>query len=500
MHLLPQGRQGQPLNGKRSESDPGPLSETKKRPSLPVHSFTSADALGDLDAVGVAELIRSGGASAREVAEAAIARAQLVNPHLNGIQLATFEQALQDSDQPADGIFSGVPTFVKDNTDLAGLPSNQGSLAVNARPAKAHSDFAKQLLAQGFTVLGKSTMPEFGFNATTEYQDLPPTRNPWNTEYSSGASSGGSASLVAAGVVPVAHANDGGGSIRIPAAACGLVGLKVTRGRVVDAAEALTMPVNIISNGIVSRSVRDTAHFVAAAEDYFHHRLFDKIGLVEGPAGKRLRIGLILDSVTGQPTDDDTRAAVQSTASLLETLGHTVVEAPLPVNEKFTDDFTHYWGMLAFVTKNFGKRVMGPDFDKTKTDDFTNGLAKRFLRQIHRTPFAIRNLKRSEQIYRESFKNYDLVLSPTLGYNTPKLGYLSPTVPFDVVFERLVNYAAFTPLNNASGGPAISLPLGTSSAGMPIGVHLSADHGDERTLLELAFELEAAKPFARIQD
>ena len=177
-----------------------------------VHAFTPADALSDLDAVGVAELIRSGDVSAREVTEAAIVRAQNVNPRLNGIQLATFDQALKDSDRLADGAFSGVPTFVKDNTDLAGLPSNQGSLAVNARPAKQHSDFARQLLAQGVTVLGKSTMPEFGFNATTEYQDLPPTRNPWNTDYSCGASSGGSAALVAAGVVPIAHANDGGGS------------------------------------------------------------------------------------------------------------------------------------------------------------------------------------------------------------------------------------------------------------------------------------------------
>lgn len=470
-----------------------------------VHAFSPNDALGTLDAVGIAGLIESGDVSAREVTEAAIARACAVNPQLNGIQLETFEQALIDSDRPAVvapkfAPFFGVPTFVKDNTDLAGLPSNQGSLAVNARPAKVHSDFARQLLAQGFTVLGKSTMPEFGFNATTEYMDLPPTRNPWNTDYSAGASSGGAAALVAAGVVPVAHANDGGGSIRIPAAACGLVGLKVTRGRVIDAAEAKTMPVNIISNGIVSRSVRDTAHFVAAAENYFHNRRFDKVGLVEGPSSKRLRIGLILDSVTGQPTDDDTRAAVQDTALLLEQLGHTVVEAPLPITPAYIDDFTHYWGLLAFATRNFGKLVMGPDFDKSKTDDLTNGLAKRFLRHIHRTPFAIRNLKRSEQTYRDSFKDYDLVLSPTLGCTTPKLGHLSPDVPFDILLERLINYVAFTPLNNTSGGPAISLSLGTSSEGMPIGVHVSADHGGERTLLELAFELEAAKPFARIQD
>lgn len=476
-----------------------------KRQGKKVHAFTSADVLGDLDAVGVAGLIRSGGASPREVTEAAIARAEKVNPQLNGIQIATFEQALLDADGPRDdrqkaAPFFGVPTFIKDNTDLAGHPTNQGSLAVNGKPAGDHAGFTKQLLAQGFTVLGKSTMPEFGFNATTEYQDLPPTRNPWNTDYSAGASSGGSAALVAAGVVPVAHANDGGGSIRIPAAACGLVGLKVTRGRVIEAAEAKTLPVNVISNGIVSRSVRDTAQFLAAAEDYYRNPLFEKVGLVEGPSGQRLRIGLILDSVTGTRTDDDTRAAVQDTAMRLEKLGHTVFEVQLPVSPTFSNDFIHYWGLLAFSTRHFGKRVMGPDFDKTKTDDFTNGLARQFVRNIHRTPFAIRNLRRSEQVYREAFKDYDLVLSPTLGCTTPKLGHLSPDVPFDVLFKRLVDYAAFTPLNNAAGGPAISLPLGTSSEGMPVGVHFSAVHGGERALLETAFELEADKPFARIQD
>lgn len=461
--------------------------------------------LGDLDAVGVAELIKSGDVSAREVTEAAIARAEQVNPQLNGIQIATFEQALQDSDRPRDlpsdrAPFSGVPTFIKDNTDLEGHPTNQGSLAVNGRPAKADGDFARQFLAQGYTVLGKSTMPEFGFNASTEYVDLPPTCNPWNTDYSSGASSGGSASLVAAGVVPIAHANDGGGSIRIPAAACGLVGLKPTRGRVVDAPEAKSMPINIISNGVVSRSVRDTAHFVAAAETYFHNPRFDRIGLVEGASAKRLRIGLIVDSVTGQPTDDETRGVVNETARVLEKLGHTIVEAPLPVDESFIDDFVLYWGMLAFGARNFGKRVMSPDFDKSMTDDLTNGLARNFRRQGHRLPGAIRRLKRTEKVYTESLSAYDLVLSPTLGHTTPKLGYLSPSVPFAELLERLIPYVAFTPLNNTSGSPAISLPLGSSSEGMPIGMHLSAKLGDERSLLEVAYELEAAMPFARIQD
>lgn len=462
-----------------------------------VHAF-SDDALGDLDTVGVAAAIATGDISAREAAEAAIARAERVNPELNAIQHRDFERGLAASELPAEGVFAGVPTFVKDNTDVAGLPSDQGSLAVKARPAAAHAPFTDQFLSAGFTVLGKTTMPEFGFNATTEYATLPPTRNPWNTGYSAGASSGGAAALVASGVVPIAHANDGGGSIRIPAAACGLVGLKPTRGRVVPAADSAKLPVDIISNGVVTRTVRDTAHFMAATQAYRPAPDLRPLGLVEGPAGRRLRVGMILDSVTGRPTDEDTRKAVLATSDLLGSLGHDVVEVPLPVDKTFMEDFKHYWGLLAFSTQHFGRKVMSPDFDKTLTDPLTRGLARRFVRQAWRTPLAIRGLKRSELRYRAAFADVDVIVSPTLAYATPELGYLSPAVDFPVMFERLVQYAAFTPLNNAAGGPAISLPLGRSSADMPIGVHFSADHGDEQTLLELAYELEAAQPFAKI--
>jgi amidase len=345
-------------------------------------------------------------------------------------------------------------------------------------------------------------MPEFGWSASTEFENSPPTRNPWNPEYSSGASSGGSAALVASGALPIAHANDGGGSIRIPAAACGLVGLKPTRGRVAEAAEAATMPVNIISNGVVTRTVRDTAHFMAGAEAHRAATGMPPIGLVEGPNDRRLRIGLVLDSITGTPTDDETRGAVQDTARLLEKLGHSVEEVPVAVTKKFQADFAHYWALLAFSTHHFGSRVIAPGFDKSRSDPLTRYLAGRFVRQAWRTPSALLGLKRSEAVYRMAFADLgvDLVLSPTVGHTTPRLGYLSPTVEFPEMFDRLVRYAAFTPLNNASGAPAVSLPLGSTSEGLPIGVHFSALHGDERTLLEIAYELEDAHPFARIQD
>ena len=465
-----------------------------------VHAFTN-DALGDLDAVGVADAIRAGDISAHEAAEAAVARAEQVDPALNAFVVRDFERGLDQASNPPPGRLSGVPTVVKDNTHVAGLPTRQGSEAVPATPAEADDEFTTQLRGTGLVVLGKSSMPEFGFNASTEFANLPPTRNPWDTDYSCGASSGGSAALVASGVLPIAHANDGGGSIRIPAAACGLVGLKPTRGRTAEMAEAAQLPVNILSNGVVTRSVRDTAHFLAAAEEHAPADGLPRIGLVEGPSNRRLRIGLLLDSIT-TTTDDETRAAVQDTAALLEKLGHTVVEVPLTVGKEFVDDFTHYWSLLGFSTHHFGKRTIGPGFDKTKTDPLTRFLARRFVRRAWRTPVTILNLRRSEKVYRESFaKNgVDAVVSPTLAHTTPRIGHLSPNVPFPEMFDRLIRYAAFTPLHNAAGAPGVSLPLGRTADGLPIGVHLCALHGDERTLLELSYELEDAHPFARIQD
>lgn len=462
-----------------------------------IHAFSN-DALADHDAVALAGLVRAGTVSASELVEAAIARAARVNDVLNAIELPTFEQARRDARSLHSGVFAGVPTFVKDNTDLEGLPTRHGSRAVNPQPAKKHGAFAAQYLAQGFSVLGKSSLPEFGFNASTEFAGEHPTRNPWNPAFSSGASSGGAAALVAAGVVPVAHANDGGGSIRIPAACCGLVGLKPTRGRFIDSEQARSLPVNIIGEGIVSRSVRDQAAFFAGMERTWYNRALPPIGRVEGPSNRKLRIGLVMDSITGTPTCAETRAVVEHTARLLERMGHAVDPMPLPVPPTFLEDFTTYWGMLSFMLQRFGRLVMSREFDAARMDAFSQGLAAYYRKRLLKTPGVIWRMKRSAQQYAEGMRGYDAVLTPVLAHTVPKLGHLSPEVPFDTLFERLLRYVAFTPLNNAAGTPAISLPMGACANGLPIGVQLQAAHGAERTLLELAFALEAAQPFRRI--
>jgi amidase len=464
-----------------------------------IHAFGD-DALGDSDAVDLRRRLQAGEVSVAEVTTAAIARAKQVNPQINAIELDRFDRAVAESAKPGAGFFAGIPTFIKDNTDVQGLPTNHGSNALRASPASATDPFAAQFLAQGFTLLGKSTLPEFGLNASTEFAHREPTRNPWNLAYSAGASSGGSAALVAAGVVPVAHANDGGGSIRIPAACCGLVGLKASRGRHREKSFVKVLPVNLMSEGIVSRSVRDTACFHAEAEQYFRNTRLPEIGRVEGPGNKRLRIGLLIDPVTGDRTDAPTRAAVEEAAALLDSMGHRVEPIPMPLSAAFVEDFGLYWAMLAYLFEKAGRKAIDPSFDPSQLDGLTRGLSARFKSRFYRAPQAIYRLRRTARECALVFEDVDVVLSPTLTHTTPLLGHISPTVDFDQLFARLLRYVGFTPWANASGGPALSLPLGISAQHLPLSVQLFAGLGQERTLLELAYEIEQARPWARIQD
>ncbi|MEC7816191.1 MAG: amidase [Pseudomonadota bacterium] len=468
----------------------------------PFHCFED-DALGHSDATDLARRLKAGEISRYEVLEAAITRARRTNPVLNGIASERFAAALESPaaelhPAPNRAPFAGVPTFIKDNLHVAGLPTRHGSRAVPPRVTDHTSPFARQLLAQGFECLGKSTLPEFGFNATTEYVDAPATRNPWNLAFSCGASSGGSAALVAAGVVPVAHANDGGGSIRIPAACCGLVGLKPSRGRVANNDAAATLPINIISDGVVTRSVRDTAAFLAAAEQHRPAHDMPPVGTLEEPEGQRFRIGLVLDSISGYPTDPDTRAAVERVAATLEKLGHTLIPMSVPIADHFPDDFALYWSMLAFGVRARGRKLLHPAFDKHQTDPLTNGLARRFRQQFWRLPGALWRLNRAAGDYATAMAGFDAVLTPTLAHTPPPLGHLSPAVPFETLFERLTRYVGFTPLANVTGAPAIAIPVGLTENNLPLSAHLMGHLGGERALLELAYQLEAELPMPKI--
>lgn len=464
-----------------------------------VHAF-SDDALGEHDAVGLVAELRSGRVSGAELVDAAISRVARVDGALHGLAHEAFDRArhqARDADRP--GFFAGIPTFVKDNCDVDGLPTQQGTTSYIAHPAPADGDWARTFLATGLVNLGKTQLSEFGFNASAEVPHLPAVHNPWQTGHTSGASSAGSAAFVAAGAVPIAHANDGGGSIRIPAACCGLVGLKPTRGRTLSDRMNRQMPVRIVADGVVTRSVRDTAAFLREYELGYRNLRLPPIGDVRGPGRRRLRIAMVVDS-PGRHTDRETAAAVRQTAALLESLGHHVDEVPPPVPSFFAGDFLTYWSMLALFLYRTGRRTLDHSFDRHRVDDLTHGLARHAVRNLHRMPLAIARLQGSRLISARFYRDWDVTLMPTVGHLTPRLGHLDPMQPYDVLIERLMEWVSFTPLQNATGEPAISLPLGTSTAGLPIGAMLGAPWGREARLLGVAHELEAAAPFARIQD
>jgi amidase len=457
------------------------------------------DALGDLDAVAMVDAMRTGKVSSAELVDAAIAREQAVNPVLNGLAHEMFDRARAQSATRQGGYFDGVPTFIKDNVDVEGVPTMNGTDAWDPQPQAGHGDFATFFLATGLVPLGKTQLSEFGFSASAEHPRIGAVRNPWDTEYTAGASSSGSGAFVAAGVVPIAHANDGGGSIRIPAACNGLVGLKPSRGRLPLDKMSRQMPVRLVNDGVLTRSVRDTAAFYREGERIWRNRALAPIGAVTAPGRERLRIAVITRSLN-RDCSPEMRDHTLKTAALLEGLGHRVTHLDSnPIPATFADDFLVYWASLAMALVRTGKRTFGPSFDRERLDNLTLGLDHHATRNLHRLPLAITRLSRLRKVTERLYRDYDVMLMPTLAEETPLIGHLDPTADYQQVIDRLVDWVAFTPLQNATGEPAISLPLNESASGMPVGMMFSAPLGHERRLLELAFELEAAKPWARIQ-
>lgn len=273
--------------------------------------------------------------------------------------------------------------------------------------------------------LGKSQLSEFGFSASAEFVDHEPVRNPWSTVHSSGASSAASAALVASGVLPIAHANDGGGSIRIPAACCGLVGLKPSRGRTLGDAATRNLPVQIASDGAVTRSVRDTAAFVREYERTYAAPGLPAIGDVTGPNAKRLRIGLVLDSPAG-PSDPEMVDAVRGVAALLDSMRHHVEEVEVPVAPTFAEDCLLYWSLLAALELGAGKLPLDNSFRLSRTDNLSRGLAKNALCHLVQIPGAVKRPRASSKQSAAFYKSWDLTLSPTLAAPTPELGWLNP--------------------------------------------------------------------------
>jgi amidase len=449
------------------------------------------------DAVETHQRIARKDISVREVIEGAIARTEEAW-HLGAVFERTYDRARASLEGPApNGPLAGVPTFVKDLAQIRGVPTTWGSRAAGTYVSRSTDLIAKHLEDVGLICLGKSACPELGLMPTTEPIGFLPCRNPWDPLCSAGGSSGGAAALVAAGVVPIAHGNDGGGSIRIPAACCGIVGMKPSRFRL-DMKGSDTLAVNIACEGVLTRTVRDTVAFFTAIEAQRAPRKVAPIGQVERAPAGALRIGVFVDAPVGTPVDPEVRQVTLDAARSCEALGHHVDPIACPFAGSVIDDFLRYWGLLAWLQLGTARLLLHWGFDRKKVEPWTRGLAGYFGRAKLAGVAATLRLRRFTATFREVIDRYDVLMSPTLATPAPQLGYLAPDGAFETQFERVRAFTPFTPLYNASGAPAISLPLGRSRAGLPIGVQFAAAHGRDRVLLELASSIEEAFPWERV--
>ena len=457
-----------------------------------------SDALGDLDATGVAAAISGGDITASEALEATIARSEAVNGELNFIASPMLEYGRARAAETLSGPFAGVPTLIKDLMPMTGQPTKYGSRAFANNVADAQPPYMDALLAAGLVPFGKSTTPEFGLTATTETLLSGATKNPYDITKSSGGSSGGAAVAVAARVVPIAHASDGGGSIRIPASCNGLFGLKPSRGRSVLGGRP-DSGVDISVNGCVSRSVRDSVAWLRATQASGDGAAFAPIEDITGPSTQRLRIALDIPNALGNEPDPEVRAAVEAAAELCRSLGHTVTEGrPTIDGPQFSADFILLWAFGAAEVVQLVQSQAGPNAPLDQLlEPLTLGLAQHAQQQgLPALQAAITRLNTVEASYAAFFaSNADVYLTPVLAKPPVPLGTIDGSKGMEV-FDTLLDYVGYTPLQNVAGAPAMSVPLGWSLSGLPMGIHFSAAKGQEKRLLELAYELEQAQPWA----
>ena len=479
------------------------------------------------DGLGLAELVKKKEVSAVEICEEAITRIEHVNPALNAVITPMYDQARQAVQATLpDGPFAGVPFLLKDLLgDFAGVPQTMGSRACkNYIPAR-DSELVIRYKHAGLVILGKTNVPEFGLMPYTEPELHGPTRNPWNPDHTPGGSSGGSAAAVASGMVPLASANDGGGSIRIPASCCGLFGLKVTRGRTPNGPLHGRTWHGAVAEHVISRSVRDSAAILDAThgpdtgapyvipppQQAYMKEIEDR--------PERLRIAYNTQSPIDTPVHPECVRAVEQTVSLLEELGHEVEEARPDVNgQTLAKSFmTLYFGEMAALIDDLelilGRKATPSDMEPLS---WTLGLLGRTYSAGHFVK-AMREWELAGRIMGQFHETYDLYLTPTLASPPVKIGELLPK-PIELVLLKVINAlrlgrlliasgvtdklaaenlskVPFTQLANFTGQPAMSVPLHWTPENLPCGVHFMGRFGDEATLLRLAAQLEEAQPW-----
>jgi amidase len=464
--------------------------------------------LSVLDATAQAELVRTGDASAAELVDAGIARIEKLNGDLNAVIHPLYERARAAVRRGLpDGPFTGVPIVVKDlDGTLAGAPYHAGNKALKAANHVATTTcyLFEKLERAGFVIVGKTNTPEFGLMPTAEPQAFGPTHNPWNLAHSSGGSSGGSAAAVASGMVPVGHAGDGGGSIRIPASMCGVFGLKPTRGRVSLGPAEHEAWAGLVVRHVVTRSVRDSAGVLDVLQGYSTGDWYtappparaysDEIGAQPG----KLRIGVRTSAPLGLASvDPECIAAVDGTARLLESLGHEVVEAaPDTLDDgALLETFTTV--MLSSVRADLtdvegviGRPVTSDDMEPSTWASYqaAEGIdAGTYVRTLTKMQAWAR---RTIAWWLDD--GFDLLLTPTLAEPPPELGDLTDP---ETGGSRLLPFVLFTAPFNVTGQPAVSVPLAASASGLPVGVQLAGAPFREDLLLRIAAQLERERPW-----
>ncbi len=460
-----------------------------------------------LDATAQADLVRRGEVSPRELAEEAIARIEAVNPRLDAVIRTRFDaaRAAAGSDLPA-GPFRGVPILFKDlGCMVAGEPMAFGLGPLRDMAWPVTSYLAEQFRAAGFISLGRTNAPELGTTVTTESRSFPPARNPWDPGRSTGGSSGGSAAAVAAGMVAVAHANDGGGSIRIPASECGLVGLKPTRGRVSQGPLIGEAWAGGVIDGAVTRTVRDAAGVLDVistpmpGEPYYAPPLPRPLVQEVGADPGRLRIG-VLDHPGAEHYLDDPqcRAAVAVAARLLESLGHHIeVSAPAAM---FEQELPGHFGTIiaadAAATFEAFEMLLGRPIGDDEIEP-RNARYRRAGRELGAVAYLQARAWFGMWARRMAhwWNDHDLLLTPTLGAPPPELGWFTAAGPQEE-YARVSSFIPYTAQFNMTGQPAVSLPLHWTPGGLPVGVQLAAAYGREDVLVRVASQLEQAAPWS----
>jgi amidase len=458
-------------------------------------------------ALELAGLVRAGEISARELVEASLDRIEALEPSVNAFTHVASERALAEADAVGSGDgrpFAGVPIAIKDNRPVAGMPITMCSGLFGDRVARHDAFLVRRIREAGFVIVGKTTLPEMGILPTTEPRRFGATRNPWDLERTPGGSSGGSAAAVAAGMVPIAHGNDGGGSIRIPAACCGLVGLKPARGRVSvgpDSGQSF-----LVSDGVLTRTVADTAAVLDVLAGY---EPGDAVWAPPPPAPYaelataapgRLRVGLALEpALEGATVDPGCAQAARDAAALLEELGHGVEEISPPwARSGLLSDFTRAFGPQVSMGVWLGARLAGRDPTPDDVEPLTWALYERALEHNSLEHLASQGVL--EAFAREIvafLAPFDIVVTPALAQRPLRIGEVHGRGPDPMGnYRRSGHFTPYTAIMNVTGLPAISLPLYHGEDGLPLGVQLIGPPAREELVLAVAAALEEALPWA----